>query len=174
MPRVTAKNSFAAQKAAFGHAMKLDGFLGVTRTRGEKAALIANQQAQSVLVHGDQLDSSLGQHLKYPLSCSLPVASSDKILQQFFHERGDGGIVQRANASASKNNDIQPAEQLLMVSEGLAHQALDPVALYCQTNMFFCNNQTQSWSLVTSINGKNQQLGTGDFVVGFAEYCLVV
>jgi hypothetical protein len=40
--------------------------------------------------------------------------------------------------------------------------------------MFFCNNQTQSRILITTFNGKNQQLGTGYFEFGLAKNCLVI
>ncbi len=61
-----------------------------------------------------------------------------------------------------------------MPSERLSDQSFEPVSTIGKPNVLFGNNHTQSWSLITVINGKNQQLGTGDFVIGLTENCLEV
>jgi len=109
-----------------------------------------------------------------PLACALAVASSDEILPQFFKQSVECLIIQTVCSSASQNNDIQLAEQLLMTPERFSNQSFDPISFTGKPNMFFCNNHTQSRSLMATIYGKNQQLGTGDFVIGLTEYCLEV
>jgi len=84
------------------------------RAGGVKAALIANEKTEGVLVDSNKLDSELSQHVKSPvilqLLCSLvrglvyslgrglffdlAVAASNKILPQFFQKLNNGGVVQ--------------------------------------------------------------------------------
>ncbi len=49
-PRITTRDALHAQPATMPRAMALDGFFGVTRTGGIKAALLAEERAEQQFV----------------------------------------------------------------------------------------------------------------------------
>lgn len=110
----------------------------------------------------------------YDLLFSLAVASSDKILPQFFQKLGNGSIVHFIQSFSRQNNDVQLSEQMLMMTERFANQPFYPVSLHGQADILFGYHQPQSWIHVTMSDGKNQELGTGDLELRLAEDGLIV
>lgn len=62
VPGVASCDSSAAKVATLQQSVGLYGFLGVMRTRWVKTALRPDQQAQAVLVKGNELDGESGNH----------------------------------------------------------------------------------------------------------------
>lgn len=186
MPGVTAQDTARAKIASFHKSVTGDSILGVMRARGVKTALIANEKTEGVLVDSDQLDSELSQHVKSPVIsqlfgslvcgffCGLAIAASSQIPPQFFQQLGNGSVVQRIQSSARQNNDVQPGEQMLMMAERIANQPFDSISLHCQADIFFGNDQAQSWRNIIMSDSKNQELGTGDLELRLAEDGLIV
>src|SRR5690625_2790682 len=67
MPGMAAKNASGAHVTAFAETMSRESVLSIARTRGIESALIANQQAERVLVNSNELDSKFCHHVELPV-----------------------------------------------------------------------------------------------------------
>lgn len=64
---MTAKNASCAKVTAFAETVGGNGVLGVMGTGRVESTLIANQQAERVLVNSDELDSKFCHHVELPV-----------------------------------------------------------------------------------------------------------
>ena len=81
-------------------------------------------------------------------------------------------IVKFAQALAGKDDNIQIVQLSTVVSEGLAGNTFDPVAINCPPDILLGNDQPQTCRRPVIMPGQQQNCGTRGLTGGSIEYVL--